>query len=122
MATHFSVLAWRTPWTEEPGGLQSMGSPRVCTTEVTYHSPGKPKQGWLSPRHRSTLGAPLTRGCRMWGGASRSRGDSVTDRGSTSYLCHLSVFHDRTLRIKTIGNHKSISRSKNGARMSPSVD
>ena len=24
MATHFSVLAWRTPWTEEPGGLQSM--------------------------------------------------------------------------------------------------
>ena len=29
MATPFSVLAWRTPWTEEPGGLQSMGSQRV---------------------------------------------------------------------------------------------
>ena len=29
MATHSSVLAWRTPWTEEPGGLQSMGSQRV---------------------------------------------------------------------------------------------
>ena len=26
MATHFSILAWKTPWTEEPGGLQSMGS------------------------------------------------------------------------------------------------
>ena len=26
MATHFSILAWRIPWTEEPGGLQSMGS------------------------------------------------------------------------------------------------
>ena len=26
MATHSSVLAWRTPWTEEPGGLRSMGS------------------------------------------------------------------------------------------------
>ena len=26
VATHSSVLAWRTPWTEEPGGLQSMGS------------------------------------------------------------------------------------------------
>ena len=26
MATHYSVLAWRIPWTEEPGGLQSMGS------------------------------------------------------------------------------------------------
>ena len=29
MATHSSVLAWRIPWTEEPGGLQSMGSQRV---------------------------------------------------------------------------------------------
>ena len=29
MATHSSILAWRIPWTEEPGGLQSMGSLRV---------------------------------------------------------------------------------------------
>ena len=29
MATHSSILAWRTLWTEEPGGLQSMGSQRV---------------------------------------------------------------------------------------------
>ena len=29
MATHSSMLAWRIPWTEEPGGLQSMGSRRV---------------------------------------------------------------------------------------------
>ena len=29
MATHSSILAWRTPWTEEPGELQSMGSLRV---------------------------------------------------------------------------------------------
>ena len=29
MATHSSVLAWRIPWTEEPGELQSMGSKRV---------------------------------------------------------------------------------------------
>ena len=29
MATHSSVLAWRTPWTEEPWGLQSIGSHRV---------------------------------------------------------------------------------------------
>ena len=29
MATHSSILAWRIPWTEEPGGLQSMGLPRV---------------------------------------------------------------------------------------------
>ena len=29
MATHFSILAWRIPWTEEPGGLQSIGLQRV---------------------------------------------------------------------------------------------
>ena len=29
MATHSSILAWRIPWTEEPGKLQSMGSQRV---------------------------------------------------------------------------------------------
>ena len=29
VATHSSILAWRTPWTEEPGGLQSMGSQRA---------------------------------------------------------------------------------------------
>ena len=29
MATHSSILAWRIPWTEEPGRLQSMGSKRV---------------------------------------------------------------------------------------------
>ena len=29
MATHSSILAWRIPWTEEPGGLESMASQRV---------------------------------------------------------------------------------------------
>ena len=29
MASHYSILAWRIPWTEEPGRLQSMGSQRV---------------------------------------------------------------------------------------------
>ena len=29
MATHSNILAWRIPWTEEPGGLQSKGSPGV---------------------------------------------------------------------------------------------
>ena len=29
MATHFSILAWKIPWTEDPGRLQSMGTQRV---------------------------------------------------------------------------------------------
>ena len=33
MATHSGILAWEIPWTEEPGGLQSMESQTVGTTE-----------------------------------------------------------------------------------------
>ena len=33
--THSSILAWRIPWTEEPGGLQSMGSQRVGDNRAT---------------------------------------------------------------------------------------
>ena len=35
MATHSSIVAWRIPWTEEPGGLQSTGSQRVGHSIVT---------------------------------------------------------------------------------------
>ena len=38
MATHSSILAWKISWAEEPGGLQSMGLPRVrhdCATKCT---------------------------------------------------------------------------------------
>ena len=38
MATHSSVLAWRIPWTEEPGGLQSIGSQRVEHDRATEHT------------------------------------------------------------------------------------
>ena len=42
MATHSSTLAWESPWTEESGGLQSMGSQRVDTTEqVSSHLKGR---------------------------------------------------------------------------------
>ena len=36
MATHSSIFAWKIPWTEEPGRLQSMGSPRVRYDEHTH--------------------------------------------------------------------------------------
>ena len=37
-ATHSGILAWRIPWTEEPGGLQSRGHKESDTTEATEHS------------------------------------------------------------------------------------
>ena len=46
MATHSSILAWKIPWTEKPGGLQSMGSQRVrhdlaTNTKKVVSAPGK---------------------------------------------------------------------------------
>ena len=38
MATHSRILAWRIPWTEEPGKLQTMGSQRVGYHQLTKHS------------------------------------------------------------------------------------
>ena len=38
LATHSSILAWRIPWTEEAGGLQSMGSQRVAHDRATKHT------------------------------------------------------------------------------------
>ena len=37
MATHSSILCWRIPWTEEPGGLSPWGHKESDTTEVTAH-------------------------------------------------------------------------------------
>ena len=38
MATHSNILAWEIPWTEEPGGLQSMGSQRVKHDQAHTHN------------------------------------------------------------------------------------
>ena len=40
MATHSSILAWKIPWTEEPAGLQSMGSQRVGHNWASKHARG----------------------------------------------------------------------------------
>ena len=53
MATHSSTLAWKIPWTEEPGRLQSMGSRRVRTTEqLHFHFHALEKE---MPTHSSVL-------------------------------------------------------------------
>ena len=49
MATHSSILAWRIAWTEEPGGLQSMGSQRVgqdWTNNTFIHAASKSLPSW----------------------------------------------------------------------------
>ena len=73
MAPHSSTLAWKLPWTEEPGRLQSMGSLRVghdlvtslsVFTFVHWRRKWQPTPGFLpgeSQGRRSLVG------CRLWG-------------------------------------------------------
>ena len=61
MAPHSSSLAWKIPWTEEPGGLQSMGSQRVGHNWATSPSPSNSFSPWgrrvlqFEKRLRSTI-------------------------------------------------------------------
>ena len=48
MATHSSILAWRIPWTEEPGGLQSTGLQRVGHDWATSLTSSNNHLGWFS--------------------------------------------------------------------------
>ena len=51
MATHSNILAWRVPWTEEPGGLQSIGSQRVGHNRIGRHTHENEVLEYFNARH-----------------------------------------------------------------------
>ena len=51
MATHSSILAWRFPWAEEPGGLQSMGPQSMGPQRVGHDLATKQQQKFLYTYH-----------------------------------------------------------------------
>ena len=60
MATHSRILAWRIPWTEEPGGLHSMGSHRVRHDWATNTDLPNPLEGGLTEFHfKESKSSPL---------------------------------------------------------------
>ncbi|CAI9158143.1 unnamed protein product [Rangifer tarandus platyrhynchus] len=60
MAAHSSTLAWRIPWTEEPGGLQSTGSQRVGHELSNFHSHFFFQVPLLLMAHKTSPLGPLT--------------------------------------------------------------
>ena len=58
MATHSSTVAWKIPWMEEPGGLQSMGSLRVRHNRITSLSLSGTGEGNGNPLQCSCLENP----------------------------------------------------------------
>ena len=70
MATHSSILAWEIPWTEEPGGLQSMGSQRVGHNLVAQEQQQQQQQQQMFTFAREKapfvrVSPPVTRERRM---------------------------------------------------------
>ena len=73
MATHSSTLAWKIPWTEEPGRLQSMGSLRVTTEQLHFHfslscigeGNGRQPTPVFLPGESQGWGSLV--GCHLWG-------------------------------------------------------
>ena len=69
MAPHSSTLAWKIPWMEEPGRLQSMGSRRLSNFPFTFHFHALEEE---MATHSSVLawripGMGEPGGCRLWG-------------------------------------------------------
>ena len=95
MAPHSSTLAWKTPWTEEPGSLQSMGSLRIWHDRVTSLSLFTSmhwRRKWqptpvLLPGESQGLGSLV--GCRLWVAQSRTRLKWLSSRSSSSSSNHL---------------------------------
>ena len=90
MAPHSSTLAWKIPWTEEPGRLQSMGSRRVGHDWVTslwlftfmhWRRKWQPTSVFL-PRESQGRGSLV--GCRLWGRKSRTRLKRLSSSSSSS--------------------------------------
>ena len=61
MATHCSILAWKIAWTEEPGGLQSMGLQRVGHDWVTHTLRYKSAMFVIKAKMKVLLGIFLTK-------------------------------------------------------------
>ena len=79
MATHSSILAWGMPWTEEPGGLQSMGLQRAGHDLASTQQPSMGKNGVSEGRCRS-LACILIR--------HRLKPNIMSSRKSSTFSCH----------------------------------
>ena len=62
MATHFSILAWRILWTEEPGRLQSTGSQELDTTARMDYPPNIRDSSIVKFTNKSYVGSAVMKG------------------------------------------------------------
>ena len=124
MATHSSTLAWKIPWTEEPGRLQSMGSLRVrhdnWATSLSlfiymhWRRKQQPTPVFL-PGESQGWGSLV--GCHLWG---CTESDSDSDVAAAAWLIHIKVWQKTTQQssVKQLSfNKKWIKKKKSQSRL-----
>ena len=100
MATLSNILAWRTPWTEKPGGLQTMGSQRVRQDRVTKHILNiKIGEGNGTPLQYSCLENPTDRGA--WKAAVHGVAEGQARLSDFTFTFH---FHALEKEMATYSN------------------
>ena len=108
MAPHSSTLAWKIPWMEEPGGLQSMGSLEWDTTErLHFHfSLSCTGEGNGNPLQYSCLENPMGGGA--WRAAVHEVAKSWTRLSDFTFTFHFHVLE------KEMGTHSSLENPRDG--------
>ena len=109
MAPHASTLAWKIPWTEEPGGLQSMGSLRVrhdCATSLSlftfmhWRRKWQPTPVFLPGEQASSSPRWSLVGCRLWGCTEQDMADvTQQQKQQTGSLSFESIRHSDGTRV-----------------------
>ena len=115
MAPHFSILAWKIPWTEEPGGPQSMGSLRVGQDSATslslftfmhWRKKWQPTPVFL-PGESQGRGSLV--GCRLWGRHRVGHNWSNLAAAAAAATLHmLRVCSMRFLKVSCHGNTQEV--------------
>ena len=115
MAPHSSTLAWKIPWTEEPGGLQSMGSLRVGQDWVTslslfafmlWRRKWQPTPVFL-PGESQWRGSLV--GCHLWGRTELTRLKRLSSSSSRPITSHCIQYMVNKDFLKTKYKRKSIN-------------
>ena len=105
MAPHSSTLAWKIPWMEEPGRLQSMGSRRVRHDWVTslslftfmhWRRKWQPTPVFLPGESQ---GRQSLMGCHLWGRIESDTTEVTQQKYSIVYMCHIFLIHS------SVGGH-----------------
>ena len=125
MATHSSILAWRIPWTEEPDGLQSMGSQRIrhdwsnlarVHARCLLMTQNSCVEGWILPKLEYFL--------RRYGSGTsylREAWDQMTEKEENTSIFRAGRIHSSKSRDDEacLGHTHLSSHGRNGAKIIP---